>query len=78
MIVCICRRVCDKTIRAVIQAGAETVDEVRAVCGAASGCGACADTIEAMIDAHADCPRVRLTVLSPSHEGRREDHRPAQ
>jgi bacterioferritin-associated ferredoxin len=66
MIVCICRRVTDNTVRACIADGAETIAEVGRACRAGTGCGACHETIEELIaEQQADCPRVRLRVLSP-------------
>ena len=65
MIVCICRRVPETTVRTAIQDGARTIEEVTRACRAGSGCGSCHVMIEEMISEHADCPRVRLTVLSP-------------
>jgi bacterioferritin-associated ferredoxin len=67
MIVCLCRAVCDRTIRTAIDAGARSVDEVAAACRAGSGCGACHETIESMIcepDEAQHCPRRSLKVVS--------------
>jgi bacterioferritin-associated ferredoxin len=41
MIVCLCRGVSDRTVRAVIAIGAQTRDEVKEACGAGSACGQC-------------------------------------
>jgi bacterioferritin-associated ferredoxin len=41
MIVCLCRGVSDRTIRALIAAGARTHDEVNDACGAGGDCGRC-------------------------------------
>jgi bacterioferritin-associated ferredoxin len=78
MIVCLCRRVSDRTIRAAIADGAQSVAEVGAACRAGTGCGACHETIEDMLHEHSaseqphaargqceDCPRRRVPVLSP-------------
>ena len=78
MIVCLCRRVSDRTIRAAIADGASNVQEVGAACRAGTGCGACHETIEDMLHEHQaaerahsgrggceDCPRLRVPVLSP-------------
>ena len=68
MIVCICRRVSDRTVRAVIADGATTPGEVAAACGAGSGCGACCEQICEMIDERRvgeHCSRRGLKVLSP-------------
>ena len=50
MYVCCCRAVTDKTIDQVIDAGAESVSEVTAACGAGGDCGACQGYIEGMIE----------------------------
>jgi bacterioferritin-associated ferredoxin len=68
MIVCICRRVSDQKIRAAIEGGAGTVEEVGARCGAGTGCGACHETICDMIEK--DCEHRRLRVLSPDLQRR--------
>jgi bacterioferritin-associated ferredoxin len=68
MIVCICRRVSDRTVRAAIADGATTVGDVASACGAGSGCGACCEQIAEMIADHRDserCSRGVLRVLSP-------------
>ena len=71
MVVCICRRVSDKTIRATIKEGASTVDEVALACRAGTGCGACRPQIADMIHESscsgscADCPGKRVAVTSP-------------
>jgi bacterioferritin-associated ferredoxin len=50
MYVCICRAVKDSRIRLAIDAGASTVDEVEAACGAGGECGACRGEIDEMIE----------------------------
>ncbi len=65
MIVCICRRVSDKSIRAAIDGGAQCLDDVKAACRAGTGCGACHPVIEEMLAEQADCPRLHLKVVSP-------------
>jgi bacterioferritin-associated ferredoxin len=68
MIVCLCRRVSDKIIRAAIRDGASTVEEVGAACRAGTGCGACHETIGELLSERSscsDCPRPRLALLSP-------------
>jgi bacterioferritin-associated ferredoxin len=68
MIVCICRRVSDRTVRAVIADGAVTLGDVASACGAGSGCGACCEQICEMIEeqrAGVHCSRQSLKVLSP-------------
>jgi bacterioferritin-associated ferredoxin len=54
MIVCHCRRVCDRTIRAAIQAGARTEDAIAEACGAGTVCGGCGPVVSELIDEHAE------------------------
>lgn len=68
MIVCICKRVSDRSIRAAIDAGASSVEEVGQACKAGTGCGACHESIHEMLcerSAEARCSRLSLKVLSP-------------
>lgn len=55
MIVCVCRAVSDRVIRATIHAGATTVSEVSRACRAGSCCGACRPAIGQLIKEI--CPR---------------------
>jgi|LNFM01.1.fsa_nt_gb bacterioferritin-associated ferredoxin len=62
MYVCICRVVTQSRIRASIDAGASSVDEVTLECGAGGDCGSCRDEIQSMLDEHCGagcdhCPR---------------------
>lgn len=50
MIVCSCRAVSDRTVRAAIASGAETVDEVANRCGAGGQCGACWPSLARLLD----------------------------
>ena len=50
MIVCHCHRVCDRTIRAAVKAGADTEEAVAHACGAGTGCGRCRPALSALID----------------------------
>lgn len=52
MIVCVCRAVCERKLRAAVVQGAETVEEVEQACGAGGDCGTCRPEIEAMIELH--------------------------
>lgn len=66
MIVCSCRRVSDSKIRQTIEAGATTLEQVGAACGAGTGCGACHESIcEMLEEQRQDCGPRRLPVLSP-------------
>ena len=59
VIICICRAVSDRTVRAAASAGARTVADVGRACGAGTGCGACRGQVAALLeDVRAGCPRV--------------------
>ena len=49
MIVCVCCRVSEKEILAVIAQGASSVKKVADLCGAGQCCGSCHSTIHQMI-----------------------------
>jgi len=49
MIVCVCNRLNEARIRAAIERGAETADEVYSGCGVKRNCGRCQETIEEML-----------------------------
>ena len=64
MIVCLCRRVSDRTIRAAIREGAETEERIAEMCGAGTCCGGCVPTISELIDdERAEKRRCSLPVL---------------
>ncbi len=71
MIVCSCKRVCHRKINAAIEGGATTVEAVGRSCRAGTGCGACHEQIQEMIDASASdiasCDLGRPAVLSPAY-----------
>jgi bacterioferritin-associated ferredoxin len=50
MIVCLCRGVSDRTVRAVIADGAASVEQVERGCGAGGDCGACAALLETLVE----------------------------
>lgn len=52
MVVCSCRAVSDRVVRAAIAAGATTVEAVADRCAAASGCGGCGPELERLIEEH--------------------------
>lgn len=69
MLVCHCKRVCDRTVREVVQCGARSVDDVGEACRAGTGCGGCRPLIDALIDEEAGgegaaAPLVQLRVAS--------------
>jgi len=59
MIVCHCHGVTDREIRACVQDGARTRDDVADHCGASSGCGGCASVVTEIVQAE----RRRLAVV---------------
>jgi bacterioferritin-associated ferredoxin len=67
MIVCVCRVVSDRQIKAMAEQGA-TSAEIAATCGAGTGCGACRTQIEQIVSecsrACADCPAAQAEVAS--------------
>jgi bacterioferritin-associated ferredoxin len=50
MYVCVCKAVTEQQVRAAIDEGALSVDEVAEACCAGDDCGACHDKIEEMIE----------------------------
>ena len=65
MIVCLCRGVTDRVIRAAIREGAATEEHVAEMCGAGSRCGGCQPTIAELIaDECCEKRRVSLPVLA--------------
>ena len=50
VIVCHCENVNDRTVGAVVAAGADTIERVTAMCHAGGDCSGCHDTIEAIIE----------------------------
>jgi bacterioferritin-associated ferredoxin len=65
MYVCVCRAVTDETVKAAIDAGAHSVDDVTAACCAGDDCGSCHAVIEEMIEARhgSVTPSRRLRVV---------------
>ena len=50
MIVCHCRQVSDRAIRACIREGACNEEHIAEMCGAGTSCGGCAPTVSEIID----------------------------
>jgi bacterioferritin-associated ferredoxin len=65
MIVCLCRGIPERTIRAAIADGAASVTEVRRACGAGGDCGACHPMVAELVD-EAGCLAARMADPSPS------------
>jgi bacterioferritin-associated ferredoxin len=49
VIVCSCRAVSDRTISAAVAAGASSVGQISATCGAGSDCGGCHRRLQTML-----------------------------
>lgn len=49
MYVCLCKGITDSQIREAVNAGAESVREVRQTLGAATGCGRCACDVRDLV-----------------------------
>jgi len=52
VVVCSCRAVSDRAVRAAIAAGATTVEDLAARCAAGSRCGGCWPELERVIAEH--------------------------
>jgi len=50
MVVCSCRAVTDRDVRAAILAGAATTEDLGRLCGAGGRCGGCWPTLHRLID----------------------------
>jgi bacterioferritin-associated ferredoxin len=70
VLVCHCRRVNDHAITETVDAGASSIDEVGAQCGAGTRCGGCWPTIQELLaklqDASVGVRRHLEAVPSPS------------
>ena len=67
MIVCHCRRTTDREIRRAVREGATSVREVGTRCGAAGGCGGCADAVQEIIASElGGSARTVETIRSPA------------
>ncbi len=69
MFVCLCRVVTDHQVRDAIHRGARNIDEVGESCGAGTGCGACHEQIQEMIDGEAatcarSCAQRRVAIAA--------------
>ena len=61
MIVCHCRAVTDRTIRACIREGASTLDVISAETGASACCGGCEPTVNRIIEEELGTPLASST-----------------
>ncbi len=55
MIICVCRAVCDRTLQALVDQGADTVEKVERACGAGGDCGTCRPEVERLIQVGTAC-----------------------
>lgn len=76
MIVCLCHGVNDRTIRACVEDGADTVREVGRRCGAGTDCGSCRRTIKQVIQEHDEaqvaksaCSLPLIPLMASQHAG---------
>jgi bacterioferritin-associated ferredoxin len=69
VIVCICRGVSDRQVRLAVANGASTLRDVRTMCDAGRGCGACHEQIQGMLPSacsNADsCPAAAIARTAP-------------
>jgi bacterioferritin-associated ferredoxin len=69
MIVCVCKAVSDRTIRAALADGVSSFDELQFELGVATCCGKCESVAREMVDCHAACahrPAHAAPVARPS------------
>lgn len=59
-VICHCKNVDYLTIRKAMIAGARTLEEIKEMTGAATGCGRCAGEIEKILDSVCGCKNVSL------------------
>ena len=59
-VICHCKNVDYITIRKAMIQGARTLDEIKAMTGAATGCGKCAEEIEKILASVCGCKNVSL------------------
>jgi bacterioferritin-associated ferredoxin len=64
MIVCHCRRVCDRVIRAAIRAGASSEEAVSDACGAGSRCGGCIPALTELLEEERAAEHVHLKLIT--------------
>ena len=63
MIVCHCNATTDREIRRAVRSGASSLREVSRTCGAASGCGGCAETVLEIISSELGARETRASGL---------------
>jgi assimilatory nitrate reductase catalytic subunit len=58
MIVCVCKAVCERELEQLVEAGAESPEQIERHCGAGGDCGSCRPDIERIIE--------RITLRPPA------------
>jgi bacterioferritin-associated ferredoxin len=68
LIVCQCRCITDREVRAAVERGAEDLDDLARSCGAGTDCRGCHATLETLLEDRAPRPRAgdprRLVVVA--------------
>lgn len=62
-VICHCKNVDYITIRKAMIAGARTLDEIKEMTGAATGCGRCAEAIEKILASTCGCKQTSLEAV---------------
>ena len=57
MVLCVCQAVTDREVDDAIRAGARSLDEIAARCGAGDNCGCCREAIEERLEGEKPCGR---------------------
>lgn len=74
MYVCICMVVTSAELRSAVQAGASSLDDLRAELGVTAGCGGCTEEVECLLQRHLSDPPAYGSPqppLEPAPEGAR-------
>ncbi|MEA2702691.1 MAG: bacterioferritin-associated ferredoxin [Actinomycetota bacterium] len=58
MYACLCRAVSERNVRAAVESGASTVAQVRAACGAGTGCGGCLPSLRRLLREGLPCDQL--------------------
>lgn len=61
--ICYCKNVDYVTIRKAMIEGARTIEEIKEMTGAGTGCGACVDKIQEILDSVCGCKGVSLETV---------------
>ena len=69
MIVCSCMWVSDREVRAAVNAGARTVEDITAACGAGAKCASCEPTLCALLRERHDASSGRADLVGAQRAG---------